>query len=359
MHVPQFSFPNKYVNTYTLIYCDLLPFTRCTLYQHPRIRWSRRRRSVSEPEIRHRRSTYLRQYYNSLRRRIDPNQESMNQLYDKYNHNSQKPTLRHANFKLMKKFDLDLEEEDEIIGSDMENDGENFPTAVYTVYNVHGEPIGHRLYSYQPVYEPEEEDIVHHEDVSEYEESDAFDNESPSHVTILKGGLFPDHELDSKDEIADGINALKHQYFERYIDKRHKRFSNLNSTGENKKELNLDLQSAETEALGFTTEKRENKTKRSKRDINAQEKATGMNKVNPIAETSGMLHEVTDILKVIPIKYRSNTFDDVFDKEIGVIPLHYNRTNSNDVDNKLDKRNKRTSRKTDRLNQTTASVPKT
>ncbi|CAH2056897.1 unnamed protein product, partial [Iphiclides podalirius] len=331
---------------------------KCTLYQHPRIRWSRRRRSIPEPEIRHRRSAYLRQYYNSLRRQSEPNQEYLNQLYDKYNHDTRKPTLRHANFKLMKKFDLDLEEEDEMVGSDVENGGENFPTAVYTVYNVHGEPIGHRLYSYQPVYEPEEEDIVHHDDVSEYEESDDFENDSPSHITILKGGLFPDHELASKNEIADGISALKHQYFERYIDKRHKRFSNLNSTVDNKKELDVDLQSAETGIVERTTERSGTKP-RLKRYINTEEMDTEMYTISPIAKTSGILHEVLDILKVEPLKSRNETSNEVFDKEIAVIPLQYSRTNSTDVNNMLDKRDKRTSRKTDRLNQTTASVPKT
>lgn len=326
---------------------------RCTLYQHPRIRWSRRRRSITEPEIRHRRSTYLRQYYNNLRRQTDPNQEYLNQLYEKYNHGTQKPTLRHANFKLMKKFDLNVEEDDEMVGSDVETDEENFPTAVYTVYNVHGEPIGHRLYSYQPVYEPEEEEVIHHEDVSEYEDSGEFDDES-SHITILKGGLFPDHELATKDDMASGINALKHQYFDRYVDKRHKRFSNQNNTDEIKKELDIDLQSAETK-LQTTTK---TKTERRKRAINIEESEREIFTISPIAETSGVFHEVTDILKVIPLKHKNDTSNEI-DKKMSVIPLQNNRTNSTDVTNIFEKRNKRTSRKTDRLNQTTASVPKT
>ncbi|CAG4983211.1 unnamed protein product [Parnassius apollo] len=331
---------------------------KCTLYQHPRIRWSRRRRSIPEPEIRHRRSAYLRQYYNKLQRQTDPNQDYLNQLYNKYNHDTQKPTLRHANFKLMKKFDLDLEEEDEIIGSNVQNDEENYPTAVYTVYNVHGEPIGHRLYAYQPVYEPEEEDIVHHEDVSEYEDSEEFDNDSPSRMTVLKGGLFPDHEFATKDEISNGINALKRQYFERYIDKRHKRFLNQNITEEVKKHLDVDLQSDENKNVPTSTEKNQILS-RVKRHIIREESDSEISTLSPIAKTSGVYHDVIDILKVIPLKLRKDTSNDVSEKENAVIPIQYNKTNSTNVDNILEKRDKRTSRKTDRLNQTTASVPKT
>ncbi|XP_045540469.1 uncharacterized protein LOC106717941 [Papilio machaon] len=327
---------------------------KCTLYQHPRIRWSRRRRSITEPEIRHRRSTYLRQYYNNLRRQTDPNQEYINQLYNKYNHDTQKPTLRHANFKIMKKLDLNLEEDDEMVGSDVGNDEENFPTAVYTVYNVHGEPIGHRLYSYQPVYEPEDEDVVLHEDVAEYEDSGEFDDDS-THITILKGGLFPDHELATKDDMTSGINALKHQYFDRYVDKRHKRFSNQNNTNELKKEIDIDLQSAET-SVQTTTDK--SKIARSKRNINVEETEREIFTVSPIAKTSGIYHEVTDILKVVPLKLKNDTLNEI-GKEMSVIPLQNNRTNSTDVINIFERRDKRTSRKTDRLNQTTASVPKT
>ncbi|XP_072947913.1 sushi, von Willebrand factor type A, EGF and pentraxin domain-containing protein 1 [Epargyreus clarus] len=359
---------------------------KCTLYQHPRIRWSRRRRSVTEPEIRHRRSAYLRQYYNNLRRHsAEPDQHHVDELYDKYNHDTRKPTLRHANFKLMKKFDLEFLEDDDIAPSDTDTpDGENFPTAVYTVYNVHGEPIGHRLYSYQPVYEPEEDEVVHHDEVPDYEDSSEFDDNP--HMTILKGGMFPDHEQESHEEIADNINKLKHQYFEKYVDKRRKRFLNQKSgesdSGDNRKsgetesgekqksgessEVNKDktlvdveLQGAESNVIA--TQKLIRKTKsRTKRNVITEETDTEIQTVRPYETDAKLIDDIEiDLLKVIPLPKAKNETNDVYKKEVAVIPIQYVKTNSTEVDNILEKRDKRTSRKTDRLNQTTATVPKT
>ncbi|KAG6451661.1 uncharacterized protein LOC115444557 [Manduca sexta] len=308
---------------------------KCTLYQHPRIRWSRRRRSI-DTELRHRRSAYLRQYYNSLRRQTNPTQQYIDELYDKYNHGTQKPTLRHANFKIMKKFD-DFEED--IVPGTVDDNDENFPTAVYTVYNVHGEPIGHRLYSYQPVYEPEDDDIIEHDDEIDYQDSDSYDL---PHATILKGGVF----ADKLDDSIENIDKLKHEYFERYIDKRRKRFLNKNS--DVKKDLDDELDSMESTVETVTAI-----AKRRKRYVNEEEHYREFTKpINDLEVTNDIS---TELLKVIPLK-RNQTESS---KEVAVIPLQHNKTNSTEVDNILDKRDKRTSRKTDRLNQTTATVPKT
>ncbi|XP_053618316.1 uncharacterized protein Hasp isoform X2 [Plodia interpunctella] len=331
---------------------------KCTLYQHPRIRWSRRRRSITEPEIRHRRSAYLRQYYNNLRRQPDPTQQYLDQIYNKYNHNTQKPTLRHANYKLMKKLDTDVEE-DMTPGEFTRSDEENFPTAVYTVYNVHGEPIGHRMYSYQPVYEPEDDDIIHHEDIAAYSNSDSEETNDLSHVTILKGGLFTDHEgLESGN--AYNIDKLKHDYFEKYFDKRRKRFLSSKSSEEIKKELDIELEA--DSAIELTTKTIESSTKiRRKRDINIEEADTEIYTVTPTAKELELINEVnSNYLKVIPLETQTQNETEInYSSEMAVIPLQYTNTNSTEVDNILDKREKRTSRKTDRLNQTTATVPKT
>lgn len=306
----------------------------------------------------------------------------MDQLYDKYNHNTQKPTLRHANFKLMKKYDsgrlpyetgqncftknlllhnlfallTGLEEEDLSTDTDDINssDEENYPTAVYTVYNVHGEPIGHRLYSYQPVYEPEDDDIVSNVNTSEYEDSGELDD--LSHVTVLKGGVFPDHKGGHNN--AKSINKLKHEYFERYVDKRRKRFS-TNKSEDNKKDINLELEPAS--AVQVTTTAVDTiKKSRFKRNVNMEESDREFWTVSPSVQDVDSLNEVTsNLLKVIPLDYNTlNETDRHYGKEMAVIPLQYVKTNSTEVDNILDKRDKRTSRKTDRLNQTTATVPK-
>ncbi|CAH2250497.1 jg9593 [Pararge aegeria aegeria] len=330
---------------------------KCTLYQHPRIRWSRRRRSITEPEIRHKRSAFLRQYYSKLRRQSDFSQEQIDELYDKYNHDNQKPTLRHANFKLMKKFDVDFEGEDgDLIGSEIPS-GENFPTAVYTVYNVHGEPIGHKFYSYQPVYEPEDDELVHRVDSSEYEDSGEIENDS--HITILKGGTFPDHEIENDNGISENINKLKHQYFERYVDKRRKRFLNTKSSEVIKKDVDIELKATDGN-IQITTQLAEIKP-RHKRNINLEEYDTQISIANSSPHATKNVDLNSDYLKVIPLSTRSQnaTAREIFEKEIAVIPLQYNNTNSTEVSNRTDKREKRTSRKTDRLNQTTATVPKT
>ena len=371
--------------------------SRCTLYQHPRIRWSRRRRSIPEPEpeIRHRRSTY-RQYYSNLHHQSDPSQQYLDHLYEKYNHGTSKPTLRHANFKIMKKFDF---EEDLEPPTSVEKNDENFPTAVYTIYNVHGEPVGHRLYSYQPVYEPEEDDIIQHEDTSEYENSDEGDDEL-EHVTVLKGGMFGDHSL-STDSNADNINKLKHEYFERYVDKRRKRFLNKNlddtkremetsqetdfdhEGSDEKKEFDMELEGDESKIDTVTKLPPKVTTKaRIKRGVNNEEFDTNNWTQKPSANDLELNNEINiDLLKVVPLISKhdeddcenkeskemsviplkpnlEDTYKD-YSKEMAVVPLQYNKTNSTEVDNILDKRDKRTSRKTDRLNQTTATIPKT
>lgn len=277
----------------------------------------------------------------------------MDELYDKYNRDNSKPTLRHANFKLMKKFDLDFEgEEDDMIGSDVP-EGENFPTAVYTVYNIHGEPIGHKFYSYQPVYEPEDDELVHRVDSTEYDESGVSENDS--HITILKGGTFSDHDVESN-EISENINKLKHQYFERYVDKRRKRF--LNSKVNIRKEVNIELNATESN-LHITTQTPDKPKSRVKRNINVEEFDTQLSTTNSIPQNPNIINDIdTDLLKVIPLPFTQNSFNDSIEKEISVIPLQYKNTNSTES-NKMDKREKRTSRKTDRLNQTTATVPKT
>ncbi|XP_038218678.1 uncharacterized protein LOC119837224 isoform X1 [Zerene cesonia] len=324
---------------------------KCTLFRHPRIRWSRRRRSITDTEVRHRRSAYLRQYYSNLRKQAftDGSQESIDQLYEKYNHNTEKPTLRHANFKLMKKFDLDFDED--MLEPEGPDDG-NLPTAVYTVYNVHGEPIAHKFYSYQPVYEPEDDEIVHREDTSDYGESAEFDD---SNLTILKGGLFPDHDLDPSNEVAENINKLKHQYFERYVDKRRKRFLSIKNE---KNDTEIETGGSNVEIITETPKAKSRK----KRNINYEEYETHSVSLTP---TEGVIpsSEIDEyLLKVIPLETSSLNIksNESHEKEKAVIPLHYNTgTNSTEFVNILDKREKRTSRKTDRLNQTTATVPKT
>lgn len=278
----------------------------------------------------------------------------MDELYDKYNHANQKPTLRHANFKLMKKYDVDFEEDDDIIGSDVPS-GENFPTAVYTVYNIHGEPIAHKFYSYQPVYEPEDDDLVHRVDSSEYEDSEDLENDS--HITILKGGMFPDHEVETN-EISENINKLKHQYFERYVDKRRKRFLSNKSTENVKTDIDFELNATESNVHSITQVKEDAKS-RHKRNINIEEFDTQVSTVNSISQDLKITSDIdSDLLKVIPLPIFKNITREIGEKEIAVLPLQFKNTNSTEVE-RTDKREKRTSRKTDRLNQTTASVPKT
>lgn len=259
----------------------------------------------------------------------------------------------------MKKYDSGFEDDLSTGIGNEGNDEENFPTAVYTVYNVHGEPIGHRLYSYQPVYEPEEEDIVDNVNTSEYEDSDDLDD--LSHVTVLKGGLFPDHRIDNNINARD-INKLKHEYFERYVDKRRKRFSNANTSDATKKEMDLELEAESTVHLTTSTPETTKKS-RFKRFVNVEETDREIWTTSPeikVAESSVSTNEVeNDHLKVIPLGYNAQNETEKEDsKELVLIPLQYNNTNSTEVDNILDKRDKRTSRKTDRLNQTTATVPK-
>ncbi|XP_063369637.1 uncharacterized protein LOC134657962 [Cydia amplana] len=333
---------------------------KCTLFQHPRIRWNRRRRSIPETEVRHRRSAFLRHYYNNIRRQTEAPDPYVDELYSKYNHDDPKPTLRHANFKIMKKFDIESDGDEMETETENEN-GENFPTAVYTVYNVHGEPIGHRMYSYQPVYEPEDDEVVQKEDRSEYEDSSELDDDDLSHVTVLKGGMFPDHQTDGH---AKKINILKHQYFERYVDKRRKRFLTPKTSEENRKVMDVELQGAESNIVELTTKSIDSSTHaRIKRDVNTEEGDTDVWTANPVHTDLDNINEISShLLRVLPleieeIKPQSETSSD--SKEMAVIPLQYNNTNSTEVDNILDKRDKRTSRKTDRLNQTTAAIPKT
>lgn len=285
----------------------------------------------------------------------------------------------------MKKLDTDIEDNDEDAPID-KPDGE-FPTAVYTVYNVHGEPIGHRLYSYQPVYEPEEDEIVqHHEDISEYQDNDELD-ELPN-VTVLKGGLFAEHGRSNENEKK--INKLKHQYFERYLDKRRKRFSSSKHNDEVKKELDIDLQGADSkkserkhrvdnkkdldldldaeETISTITVISSTAKPRIKRDVISEEYHRDW---TTIPSQEDHTNDINHLLKVIPLQSldleAKATVDSksehnvIKSDEIGmaVIPLYYKSTNSTDVDNILDKRDKRTSRKADRLNQTTATIPKT
>lgn len=273
----------------------------------------------------------------------------------------------------MKKFDF---EEETVPNASIESHDENLPTAVYTIYNVHGEPIGHRLYSYQPVYEPEEEEIIHHsEGTSEYEDS-GEEGDELSHATILKGGLFDDNNL-STDGNAENINRLKHEYFEKYIDKRHKRYLNKNSN-ESRKEFDLELEEDENKSDLMTTSPTEVSTKaRRKRDIHIEESDTNNWTPRPTAQDSESSSNINlNLLKVVPLykhvyisgdnmtviplkqNYETESYKK-YTKEVAVVPLQYNKTNSTEVDNVLDKREKKTSRKTDRLNQTTATVPKT
>lgn len=286
----------------------------------------------------------------------------------------------------MKKLDTNIEDEDEDVSAETP-DGE-YPTAVYTVYNVHGEPIGHRLYSYQPVYEPEEEDIIqHHEDISEYQDDDELD-ELPN-VTVLKGGLF--HEHGRGKETEKNINKLKHQYFERYLDKRRKRYSSSKNGDEVKKEMDVELQGADSKKrvrkhrvdnkldLDLDLEAEESRSTitiigstvkpRVKRDLVREEYHRDWTTIPIKKEYTNEI--MNNMLKVIPLqsldleakatvdsKSEHNAINRN-DKEMAVIPLQYKSTNSTEVENILDKRDKRTSRKTDRLNQTTATIPKT
>lgn len=257
----------------------------------------------------------------------------------------------------MKKFDIDFEGEDgDLIGSEVPS-GENFPTAVYTVYNVHGEPIGHKFYSYQPVYEPEDDELVHRVDSSEYE--DSGDIESDSHITILKGGTFPDHDVESDNDISENINKLKHQYFERYVDRRRKRFLSSKTTEVTKKDVDIELRATDSN-IQITTQVAETKP-RHKRHINLEEFDRQITTTNIVPQENKNVDLNADFLKVIPLstKAQNSTTREIFEKEMAVIPLQYNNTNSTEIGNRTDKREKRTSRKTDRLNQTTATVPKT
>jgi hypothetical protein len=253
----------------------------------------------------------------------------------------------------MKKFDTEFDD-DLATGTDQNSDEENYPTAVYTVYNVHGEPIGHRLYSYQPVYEPEEDELVENVKSSEYEDSNEFDD--LSHVTVLKGGLFPDRKIGEKN--AKNINRLKHDYFERYVDKRRKRFLNTKTSSEPLKDDELDLEADSTIQITTSTTATPRKA-RLKRYINNEETDREAWTSKP-TRNAELINDVTnDLLKVIPLENNDNKSDSDLSREMAVIPLQYHSTNSTEVDNILDKRDKRTSRKTDRLNQTTAAIPKT
>lgn len=266
----------------------------------------------------------------------------------------------------MKKFDTDFEDD---LTSNDEN-SENFPTAVYTMYNVHGEPVGHRLYSYQPVYEPE---LDASDDISEYE--DSSESDATNHITILKGGLFPEHN-----DNEENINKIKHQYFERYLEKRRKRYLNKNSEEENKTseeenkssdernksneeektESSMELQGDET-ILDATkaTVKIAAKVRR-KRNVYYEEFDREHWTFRPTVQNSELNNDIEELLKVIPLDIKAgNSTEKEYNHEMAVIPLQYNKTNSTEVDNILEKRDKRTSRKTDRLNQTTAAMPKT
>lgn len=284
----------------------------------------------------------------------------------------------------MKKLDTNIEDEDIPVEAP---DGE-YPTAVYTVYNVHGEPIGHRLYSYQPVYEPEEDDIIQtHEDISEYQD-DGDLGELPN-VTVLKGGLFPDHGHSKENE--NNINKLKHQYFVRYLDKRRKRYSSSKNGDDVKKEMDIELQGADSKKnerkhrvnlkkdLDLDLEAEESKSTttvtgstvipRVKRDVISEEYHREWTTIPSREEYRNEI--MNNMLEVIPLQsldleakatVDSKSVHNVInsdDKEMVVIPLQYKSTSSTEVVNILDKRDKRTSRKTDRLNQTTATIPKT
>lgn len=233
----------------------------------------------------------------------------------------------------MKKFDSDFDDE-ETPGTDISFNKENFPTAVYTVYNIHGEPIGHRMYSYQPSYEVDDVNL-HNDDVSHYDDSE----DVLAHATILKGGMFTDTD-------DNGIDRLKHEYFERYVDKRRKRF--LNKNIDDVKLADSELQSEETATESFNVTPKV----RTKRGINIGEFEHFSDAMSQEDIEFNAIN--IDLLKVIPLHNKTND-----DAEIAVVPLQYNKTNTTEVGNLLEKRDKRTSRKTDRLNQTTASVPKT
>lgn len=302
----------------------------------------------------------------------DVTTDKINKLYNKYNSNSDiKPTLRHANYKLMKKYDIEDEGyndedtlKDEIERSD---DEENFPTAVYTVYNVHGEPIGHRLYSYQPAYEPEDSDILGDDDSIEYKTNESIE-ENP-HITVLRGGMFPDHQFQNiPTQKAGRINKLKHQYFARYIDKRRKRFLTQVSNGSNdddlnieRKNLDIDLEQSESKIDFINIENKLNFS-RSKRDVSKVVKHNGTSTAQHLDKYSNEVIP-NDNLSVIPLSTKSTFNDSITSNDSSteqkfVIPLYNIKTNSTEVQNVLDKKDKRTSRKSDRLNQT-STVPKT
>lgn len=243
----------------------------------------------------------------------------------------------------MKKFDAfdDSAEDDGDI-----DEGEKFPTAVYTVYNVHGEPVGHRLYSYQPVYEPSIDSDSG--EIGEFEEPDSDDDDT--HFTVLKGGLFQDHN-----DNEENINKLKHQYFERYLDKRRKRFLTKN-LDEGKTDFSSELEGEESSIVAT---KSTVVIKRPKRDVYVEEGDRDNWTLKPTLYHSELNNDINEeLLRVIPLE--TNTyFNGSYTHEMVVIPLQYNNTNSTEVDNIMEKREKRTSRKTDRLNQTTATIPKT
>lgn len=120
-------------------------------------------------------------------------------------------------------------------------------------------------------------------------------------------------------------------------------------------ELEADSAVQVTTAAVETTKK-----SRIKRNVVMEESDREIWTENPQAQDVDLINEVTsDLLRVIPLEINvENETDKHYSKEMAVIPLQYNNTNSTEVDNILDKRDKRTSRKTDRLNQTTATVPK-
>lgn len=257
---------------------------------------------------------------------------------------------------------MEIENDEMVAGGDIvkseDNIGSeegNLPTAMYTVYNVHGEPIGHRLYSYQPVYEPEDDDLISREDSEEYETNDS--TEELPNMTVLKGGLFPDHQLSDPTQKAGNINKLKHEYFERYVDKRRKRFLTQVKTegADAPKEMNEDLEVSESKL-----HKNEAKS-RVIRDINNEERDTEIHTWSPVTNILETHHQIDEEhLKVVPLSRPVNaTKKTLLDKELPVLSIQYNNTNSTEVNNMLDKRDKRTSRKTDRLNHTTATIPKT
>lgn len=246
----------------------------------------------------------------------------------------------------MKKFDDEEEIEEHVVPN---TEGDEIPTAVYTVYNVNGDPIGHRLLSFQPVYENDDTDQDTKASSVEYELSDA---EELPNMTVLKGGLFSDRSLNSPFDKTSNIKKLKHAYLQRYLDKRRKRLAGQGST-ENvpetatKKDMNVELFAAENSVeITTVSPENQNKTKRVRR-----------NALIDLGQPNEDL-ENTNELSVIPLNKNHIDNNDVIDQEMSVIPLQYNSTNSTEIDNLLDKRDKRTNRKSDRLNSTdSASKP--